>query len=143
MMIKKLQILVGFTYNFSLSSKSSLRHLAFPEARLLSLIVVATKLIFPFNSQTCYPTSAAEPAAQVLDWSLWARAQNDSKDIISPDGRLGKGKPILVSESDVFNLTDQQLDDYMDWYDSSWLDKTRRTPTLSRVVDYNTLTFAV
>jgi RNA polymerase I-specific transcription initiation factor RRN7 len=125
MMVKKLQTLVGFTYHFSLSPRN-LRRLVLPEAQILSLIVVATKLIFPFDDQKRYPTSAAEPAAQALDWSLWARAQKDYEEIFSSDGRLGKGKPILVSESDVFSMTDQQVDDYLDWYESSWLDKTRR-----------------
>ncbi|KAL1970682.1 hypothetical protein VTN77DRAFT_4326 [Rasamsonia byssochlamydoides] len=126
--VNRLQRLVGFTYSFPLSLRRSLRHLALPEAQLLALIVVATKLLFPFDELKRYPTSSLEPAAQVIDWKLWAHTQKlfDSK--ASSGGRLPRGKEILVNESDVFKMTAQQLDDYLDWYENSWLDSRVSNP---------------
>lgn len=122
MAVNRLQRLVGFTYSFPLSPRRSLKHLALPEAQLLALIVVATKLLFPFDELKRYPTSASEPAAQVLDWKLWAHTQKQFDKKPSAGGRLPKGNEILVNDNDVFKMTTQQLDDYMDWYENSWLD---------------------
>ncbi|KAL1985585.1 hypothetical protein VTN96DRAFT_7565 [Rasamsonia emersonii] len=126
--VNRLQRMVGFTYSFPLSDRRSLRYLALPEAQLVSLIVVATKLLFPFDELKRYPTSASEPAAQVLDWKLWAHTQKlfDNKEFAG--GRLPRGKEILVDEKDVFKMTTQQLDDYLDWYENSWLDSRVSNP---------------
>lgn len=120
--VNRLQRLVGFTYSFPLSDRRSLRYLALPEAQLVALIVVATKLLFPFDELKRYPTSALEPAAQVLDWKLWAHTQKQFDNKEFAVGRLPRGKEILVNEKDVFKMTTQQLDDYLDWYENSWLD---------------------
>lgn len=37
-------------------------------------------------------------------------------------GGLGRGDEIRVKDSDVFQLTAKQVDEYMDWYEKSWLD---------------------
>jgi RNA polymerase I-specific transcription initiation factor RRN7 len=120
--VRRLQRMVGFTYSFPVSRRRSLRHLALPEAQLLALIVVVTKLLFPFDEVKRYPTSAADPAAHVLDWKMWASTQRHFDSKPAAGGRLPKGNEILVEENDVFKMTTHQLDDYLDWYENSWLD---------------------
>lgn len=91
----------------------------------MALIVIATKLLFPFDSVKRYPTTSNEPAAQIMDWNIWAQAhrQFDSHD--RPDGEIGKGNAIHVTDKDVLNMTPGQMDQYMDWYANSWLDNSR------------------
>lgn len=62
---------------------------------------------------------------QVIDWSLWSQIQRHFDNRETPAGQLGKGKEILVTERDVFSMTPSQLDEYMDWYESSWLDASK------------------
>lgn len=69
--------------------------------------------------------SVREPSAQVLDWELWSQVQRhfDSRETVG--GRIGKGNEILITEKDVFNMSPAQLDEYMDWYENSWLDHSK------------------
>jgi RNA polymerase I-specific transcription initiation factor RRN7 len=121
--VQRFQQLLGFDFTFALSwKKSSRKILKLPECQLLALIVVVTKLYFPFDGLRRFPTTASEPATQVIDWRLWAKAQKTHGERSSYDGGLGRGQEIRVKDSDVFRLTAQQIDGYMDWYEKSWLD---------------------
>ncbi|GFF43049.1 RNA polymerase I-specific transcription initiation factor rrn7 [Aspergillus udagawae] len=123
--VKKLQSLVGFTFEFPTSLPGRSRPLHLPEVQLITLIVISTKLFFPFDDIKRYPVSTREPSAQVLDWKLWAQVQRHFDRRETAGGRIGKGNEILVTEKDVFNMTPAQLDEYMDWYETSWLDQSR------------------
>lgn len=125
--MNRLQKLVGFTYSFPTSLKGRFKHLVLPEAQMMALVVIATKLFYPFDDVKRYPTSVREPAAQVIDWKLWAQAQRRFENRATAGGRIGKGNEILVNENDVLKMTPQQLDEYMDWYEKSWLDSTKGT----------------
>lgn len=92
---------------------------------MIAVVVVCTKLFFPFDNVKRYPTSAREPAAQVIDWKLWGQAQRQFDNRETAGGRIGKGNEVLVNETDVFNMTLSQLDEYMDWYENSWLDSSK------------------
>lgn len=91
----------------------------------MTLIVISTKLLFPFDYVKRYPESAREPSTQTIDWQLWAQVQRhfDNREISS--GRIGKGNEVLVNEKDVFSMTPDQLDEYLNWYENSWLDGSK------------------
>lgn len=92
---------------------------------MIVLIVISTKLLFPIDDLKRYPTTAKEPAAQVMDWTLWARAQNNFDHDQPFGGKIGKKTAIQITDQDVLNMTSAQLDHYMDWYESSWLDTSK------------------
>lgn len=123
--VRKLQQILGFSFQFTLEKRTSTRSLSFPEAQLLALIVVATKLMFPFTKTKGFPVSATEPAAQVLDWNVWNAAQKHFEKKSKENGRLAKGKEVTINDGHVFHLTGQQMDDYLDWYEKTWIDKNR------------------
>ncbi|KAL4866299.1 hypothetical protein BDV12DRAFT_199364 [Aspergillus spectabilis] len=125
---KRLQTLLGFTFDYSTKATRRRKALDKPELQLITLIVIATKLLFPFDDIKRHPTSAQEPTVQAIDWNSWTEVQNyfDRRDASA--GQIGKGKEILVNEGDVLNMTPNQLDEYMDWYENSWLD-TSKAPT--------------
>jgi RNA polymerase I-specific transcription initiation factor RRN7 len=118
---------VGFKYEFgSTSSKSKpRRNLNLPEVQLMALIVIATKLLFPFDDLDRQPSTAKEPATQFIDWSLWARAQTHFNNRENSNGRIDKEQVIQLTDKDVLNMGSSQLDQYMDWYESSWIDSFR------------------
>jgi RNA polymerase I-specific transcription initiation factor RRN7 len=118
----RLRRLVGFTYSFPATPRKKLNWLALPEAQMIALIIVATKLFFPFDDLKRYPASSQEPAAQLIDWKIWALAQRNFEDRVFTEGRIGQGNELLLSDKDVFNMTAEQLDEYMDWYENNWLD---------------------
>jgi RNA polymerase I-specific transcription initiation factor RRN7 len=98
-----------------------------PDVQLIVLIVIATKLLFPFDDLKRYPTTSKEPAAQTMDWSKWARSQEDFSSDSFFGENIGKGTALQVTDKDVMNMTNEQMDNYMDWYASNWLD-TSKTP---------------
>ncbi|GKZ34338.1 hypothetical protein AbraIFM66950_004568 [Aspergillus brasiliensis] len=123
--VKKLQHLLGFKFEFPTRVSGKRRLLQLPELQLVALIVISTKLLFPFDDIERHPTSSKDPAIQVIDWNLWSQIQRHFDNRETPAGQLGKGKEILVNERDVFSMTPSQLDEYMDWYENSWLDPTK------------------
>ncbi|KAE8374047.1 hypothetical protein BDV26DRAFT_270799 [Aspergillus bertholletiae] len=129
--VKRLQELLGYSFEFPkrLSDKNKPRDL--PEIQLITLIVISTKLLFPFDDLKRYPKSAKEPTTQVIDWKLWAQAQRNFDNRETARGKIGKGNEILVNEHDVFNLTPSQLDDYMNWYENNWLDHSKASNPLA------------
>ncbi|KUL88545.1 hypothetical protein ZTR_05370 [Talaromyces verruculosus] len=121
--VRRLQQLFKFRFKFSSKKKWTLKAENYPEAQLLGLIVVATKLIFPFSNAKGFPSVPTEPAAQLIDWNLWRAAQKEFESLDKIPGRLPKGQEINVNEGNVFHMTEGQLDDYLDWYQDTWLDQ--------------------
>lgn len=112
---------VEFTYTFPKEVKGKFRRIYLPEVQLMSLVIVATKLLFPFDDIKRYPRAPNEPAVQVMDWDRWAEAQStfDSRGI--SQGFLTNTAAMQATEKDAMEMTQQQLDEYMDWYDKLWL----------------------
>ncbi|KAE8353148.1 RNA polymerase I-specific transcription initiation factor Rrn7 [Aspergillus coremiiformis] len=129
--VKRLQDLLGFSLEFPTSPTNRSRPLDLPEVQLITLIIISTKLLFPFDDIKRFPVSAHEPTTQVIDWKLWAQAQRHFDGRETAGGRIGKGNEILVNERDVFDMTPNQLDEYMSWYENSWLDNSRAPNPLS------------
>lgn len=89
----------------------------------MSLLIVAVKLCYPFDSVTRYPKTSTEPAAFNLNWETW----NTIHGKVSKSSTESKGNvpEMEVTEDDVFQMDLGQMDDYMDWYQNTWLDETR------------------
>lgn len=123
--VRRLHQIFKFRFKFSSKKKWTLKAENYPEAQLLGLIVVATKLIFPFSNAKGFPSAATEPAAQLIDWNLWRATQKQFESLDKIRGRLSKGQEINVNEGNVFHMTENQLDDYLDWYQDTWLDQKK------------------
>jgi RNA polymerase I-specific transcription initiation factor RRN7 len=135
--VKNLNKINNFTFKYALGSDSRGRRNAtsHPEAQLMALVVVATKLIFPFDSDVVkrYPRSINEPAAQRIDWKKWMDlrkqrvADAEATDVEGGEEEtrskppLQKGREVEVTDADVFKMSGEDLDRYMDWYQRTWI----------------------
>ena len=90
---------------------------ASPEIQLVSLIVIATKLAHPFDNVNRTPDSYSDPSATKIDWSQWVKMTAQE-----PPSGLARGKAITITDADVWNLDAKKLDDYLDWYQNTWID---------------------
>ncbi|PYI00158.1 RNA polymerase I-specific transcription initiation factor Rrn7 [Aspergillus ellipticus CBS 707.79] len=131
--VKKLQELLGLVFEYPGTIIGRRKPLELPELQLMSLIVVATKLLFPFDRKKRYPSTTKEPAVQVMDWNHWAEIQGRFDNRETSRGKIGKGNEVNVTEKDVFEMTPAQLDEYMDWYESSWLDASKPPSRLANL----------
>jgi RNA polymerase I-specific transcription initiation factor RRN7 len=96
----------------------------FPELRLISLLVIAVKLLYPFDGMERHPRSIHEPTTQKIDWSTWqSQMQNTTRPL--PGASLPRGSEIGLQDTDVFNMNERELDSYMDWYQKMWVKEPR------------------
>ncbi|KAG5217557.1 RNA polymerase I-specific transcription initiation factor [Trichophyton interdigitale] len=119
--VKKLMKSVEFTYTFPKEITRRFHRIYLPEVQLMCLVIVATKLLFPFDNVKRYPWALNDPSIQVIDWEKWAEAQSafDRRGI--SQGFLTNGAAMQATEMDAMEMTQQQLDEYMDWYDRLWV----------------------
>ncbi|CAG7977530.1 unnamed protein product [Penicillium nalgiovense] len=130
-----LQELLDITFQYPTTSSFDGRKTAqlLPDLQLMVLIIISTKLLFPFDGLKRYPTTAKEPAAQVMDWALWEQAQKLFDHDQPFGGSIGKKTAIQITDQDVLNMTSAQLDAYMDWYESSWLDTSKEPSRIAEM----------
>ena len=120
--VNRLGKLVAYDYHFPHTHSRWYRPIHLPEVQLVSLLVVVTKLFYPFDDIKRYPASLKEPSTHLVRWNEWAVSQRMFEEREKDGGKLGRGNEIKVKENDVFQMTPQQLDEYMDWYEKSWID---------------------
>lgn len=96
-----------------------------PELQLICLLIVAVKLYHPFDGFTRHVRSLADSAALTVDWAAWVNVQSSHSTDATGDAHLERGSEINVTERDVMNMTGEQLDEYMDWYERTFVDESR------------------
>ncbi|KAF2401649.1 hypothetical protein EJ06DRAFT_474872 [Trichodelitschia bisporula] len=92
-----------------------------PELQLISTVIVAVKLLYPMDGIKRYPTKDDEPSAAIIDWESWDMATKAYEDTFKNPDRLGYSEAMQVKEADVLDMSEEKLDDYLDWYSKSWL----------------------
>ncbi len=118
--------LLGTSFTFPLPTTRQ-RISSLPEVSLISLLVVATKLYHPFDEDRTprHARSFADPAALAIDWAAWALAQENQDARLNSAGSLPRGSEIHVTEADVMKMTGEELDQYMDYYERTFIDEER------------------
>lgn len=101
---------------------------AYPEVQIVALIIIATKLVHPFDGIALVPENIADPSVLAVDWKLW-----QGSFATPPSDGLKASELINISEEDVFKMSGKKLDDYLDWYQRMWVDgrDAKRTLILS------------
>ncbi|KYG42542.1 hypothetical protein M433DRAFT_176638 [Acidomyces richmondensis BFW] len=105
---------LGFSFKFQTkeSNKAKDLMLRYPETRLMALIIVATKLLFPFDDVKRYPTSPSDPSVLSMDWQKWQEIQSRPVRGAMP---LSYQAAMNFSEEDALRAGDEELDAYLDW----------------------------
>ncbi|MCJ1291012.1 hypothetical protein MMC34_002554 [Xylographa carneopallida] len=105
-----------------MKSRLPVRYLNALDMRLLALVVVAVKLYHPFDPLERYTKLLTETGCLTVDWDLWQKEQATLEAKIKGNKPFSAGSEINVSEHDVFDMTDLQVDAYLDWYEKTWID---------------------
>lgn len=106
----------------------------------MALLIISTKLLYGLDGVKRTPKSAAEPAAVGLKWKAWdgylrtgnAERRGLLNENVTPrsEGGGGKDLEVDVEEKDVFDMTGEELDRYMDWFEKNWADDSNTPRTL-------------
>lgn len=127
--VKRLAQLVEYDFTYELlageksqgggARKKRRSPVATPEVQLVSLIVVATKLLYPFalpHPQTSQHTVSS--TSSYLDWQSWLNIHSlyhkDKRLELKPD------QAIQASAHDIHDFDLESLDQYMDWYQDTF-----------------------
>jgi RNA polymerase I-specific transcription initiation factor RRN7 len=128
--VKKMSNILNFNFTFTLASDSRIRRNAtsHPEAQLMALVVFATKLGYPFDSDVVkrHPRSLSEPAALHFDWKKWVELRKQGSSLAERGSKLPllEGQESNITDADIFKMSDEQLDQYMDWYQRTYTRST-------------------
>ncbi|KAJ9666891.1 hypothetical protein H2201_003025 [Coniosporium apollinis] len=96
-----------------------------PEVQLMGCVVVAVKILFPFHEGEGGQKVQSDGKTGLVrvDWDGWESAQRDYEEGRERPGRLGFEDAMRVGEEEVFGMTDLQMDDYLDWYEDTWVEQ--------------------
>lgn len=97
---------------------------AFPEIMLASILVVATKLCHPFDNHERAPDSATNLSVTRIDWESWIKIMMETKGLLTK-----RGAELFLTDTKVQQLTNADMDQYLDWYQSVWYDEQDRKST--------------
>ena len=114
---------ISFTYNVDARSSARYQVLRLADAQLIGLVVLATKLLFPFDDRERYPRRPTELAALRMNWGAWSKARAEAA---RPSDLLTYGDALQTTENDVFDMSDEKLDQYMDWYQTAFAEENIR-----------------
>jgi RNA polymerase I-specific transcription initiation factor RRN7 len=111
-----------------------------PEVCIISLVVIATKLSQPLDDIIRTPEKTTDAAAMSIGWRGW-------RDSIIENSAWGfDGSSALnITEKDVFQMSDEKLDDYLSWFQKTWIDdkdpKSKLFPTITIALYWPLLRF--
>lgn len=84
---------------------------------MMSLIIIAVKLSHPFDDIDRIPETDADPTILKIDWPKWIRTMEER-----PSRGLKRGEEVKVIDADVWTMNAKKIDDYLDWYQRTWVD---------------------
>ena len=96
-----------------------------PELALISLLVITVKLYYPFNATDLSVDALNHPALVNMDWDAWLISHTNHRSRLQDKDHLMRGSEVNVTEKDAMDMTDTQIDDYLDWYERTWVDEER------------------
>ena len=115
--VRRLAAMLGIDFAYPASYQGKGFNISYPEIQLISLVVIATKLGHPFDDIVRHPESESDPTTVKVDWRKWQEIMIDK----TPEG-LRRGDEIHVEDTDVASMTEKQIDDYLAWYQRTWID---------------------
>lgn len=118
---QRLARVLSLDFSFKLSGKPGSKDavLRDPAARLMAVVVVATKLLFPLDGMKRYPRSTRDMSALALDWVSWAEPQTKASDEQPSSKVLSYDEMMDFSQPEMLRAADDQLDQYMDWFEQN------------------------
>ncbi|TAQ91213.1 hypothetical protein B7494_g399 [Chlorociboria aeruginascens] len=115
--VQRLATLLDIDFTYPVTQHRYYGTSSYPEIRLMALIVVATKLSQPFDDIPRHPENETDPTAIKLVWGKWRQIMSEK----SSNG-FKKGDQMKVTDADILSMSGKKLDEYLDWYQSTWTD---------------------
>ena len=121
---RKLASLLSVNFSFPTPAAKQ-RVTGLPEIALMSVLIIAVKLLYPFSKDLGSVRSMEDPGALALDWEAWVTSRQNRVPGAEGETMGDRGSEIEVTEDDIMAMTGQQMDEYLDWYERTWVDEDR------------------
>lgn len=108
---------MGVEFKWPEIFEGQVRAVDYPELRMMGLVVVSVKLLEPLDDVIRKPESIVDPASMRVRWEGWKEAMSEKE-----AKGLKAGEEVKVREEDVFEMSGEKLDDYLNWYQKTWMD---------------------
>ncbi|OTA97262.1 hypothetical protein M434DRAFT_65820 [Hypoxylon sp. CO27-5] len=115
--IKCISEILKADYSYPTGGKR-IRTMDNPEVLLISLVVVAVKLLYSLDGVVQPPQSHGDPRSLKIDWTRWQQVIQD--DTAETTG-LRRGEEYKVTPEDVLMMDKEKLDDFMGWFEKMWI----------------------
>lgn len=111
--VKQLIVASGAEFMFDGTPRLRRRAIDSPEAKLMALVLISSKLAWGLDGVKRTPRDRAEPAAIKVDRKTWESFLAENK---------FKGDSLYdYDDADILKMSGEELDAYMDWYERTWL----------------------
>ena len=94
----------------------------------MALLVIVVKLHHPFDNVVRYATTLTDPGLMTIDWDAWCKHQKEFDDRLTSGGKIGRGNEMKIMEREVLSMTGDQMDEYMDWFERTWVKEENQEP---------------
>lgn len=139
----RLAQLVDLTFKF-LSKSGSNAVLQYPEGGLMAVVIVATKLLFPFDGVDRYAEFESDFSALYLDWKVWAKENAARRQNDTTSQSLSCEACFSIGDKECLSASEDKLDAYLDWYEHNLAtEEIRERGRAGKEVDLRRAMFAM
>lgn len=117
--VRKLAALQKYSFTYPGKAEKGWNRLT-PDKQLAAYVVVAVKLMYPFDTVIKYPVTNTEPASAIVDWAIWSRAKKRHDESINKCDLFTDEEARTTTENDVIYMSETSVDQYMDWFTEAW-----------------------
>lgn len=106
----------------------------------MALVIIATKTLYGLDGVSRAPESSTEPAAVGLKWEAWNNflrlGNTERRGLLGDIGQETNKRELEVDakEIDVFGMSGEDLDRYMDWFEKTWADNSSTKRILVHII---------
>jgi len=89
----------------------------------VSSLVICIKLLYPLDDEKRYPKLSSEPTAAAMNWEVWREQMKAAEEARRGGrGRFTTEELTKVQEKDVLTMGPEEMDQYLDFYATEYLD---------------------
>lgn len=119
LMVKCLAHILGTAFDYPDGTIKQVRLIDSPEVLLITLVVVATKLLHPLDDIERPPAPEHGFMVKQINWKEW-RVARETRPPSEREG-LKRGTEHEITSNDALSMDEKKMDDFMNWFETMWI----------------------
>lgn len=136
LMVKCLIQILHLDFEYPDEKGKSVRAMDSPEVKLITLVLVVVKLLYPLDGVDRPPVDGNDPRTKQVNWIEWEDSRVKTKLNAVSNDKLEKGTEWRTTSDEVLLFGNKHMDDYMDWYEKMWADEDIELKSESLVITH-------